>query len=68
MKYLIIASALLLVGCNKPLKEPETNMQIDGFRVACIDNVQYWIRNADMRAGLMSVRIDPKTLKPRNCK
>lgn len=71
MKYLILLiSAILLVSCTKKYDNEYREIsedQTELFKSVCIDNVKYWMRNAGYK-GYLAVRIDPKTLKPINCK
>ena len=59
MKYFSIALAsLALMACT-----PEEGADVtSAVTPLCIDGVQYWTMYMGSQAGLMSPRVDPKTL------
>lgn len=65
MKYVIgLIAVLVLIGCDQRPQVVSNSGQ--GYRVECIDGIEYWFREQSKRA-YMAVRVDPNTLSFVRC-
>ena len=66
MKWILIPVMLItLAACNDDRERVESEDGA-GYRVECIDGVEYWLRWSGYK-GYMAPRIDPETLEFVRC-
>ena len=62
MKWFVIPVMLITLAACQDDRERVESENGNGYRVECIDGVEYWVRRGINGRSYMAPRIDPETL------